>query len=85
LDRGARRDERPAEIIGLSGDESLRLGVERSVTQFRVRIRKRPSLTVTPKNRLKWNGDVMAVRSVMPDPREPRAYLILIAEIGNGS
>jgi head-tail adaptor len=78
----------PAEIVGLSGDEALRLGVERSTTTFRVRMRRRPSLAVTPEHRLKWKsagGEIMAIRSVLPDPRDPRAALLLIAEIGNGS
>lgn len=73
----------PAEIIGLSGDEALRLGAERSSSQHRVRIRRRGDLTV--KNRLVWKGHVMAIKSVLPDPREPQAMQLLICEIGLGS
>lgn len=76
----------PAEIVAMSGDEALRLGVERAVQQYRVRIRRRESLAITEKHRLKWtssSGEVMAIKSVLPDPREPRAFLVMIAEIGN--
>jgi hypothetical protein len=87
LARRSGRESVPAEIIGLSGDEALRNGSSARTTQYRVRIRKRPSLAVTPKNRSSGTdrGEIMAMRSVMPDPREPRAALVLIAEIGNGS
>lgn len=76
----------PAEVIAMTGNEALRLGVERSASQYRVRIRKRSGLT--PANRVKWtsNGDqVMAVKSVLQDPRDPAAALLLICEIGLGS
>lgn len=73
----------PAEIIALSGDEALRLGVDRSTAQYRVTLRKRAGLT--PKNRLRWNGLVMSVRAVQPHPREPQAALLLTCEIGFGN
>lgn len=73
----------PAEITALSGDEALRLGVERSSSQYRVRIRRRADLTV--KNRLTWKGQAMAIKSVLPDPRDPQAVQLLICEIGLGS
>lgn len=73
----------PAKIIALTGDEALRLGVERSVSTWRVTIRKRPD--VTPRNRLKWGALVLAVRSVLPDPTEPQTALVLVCESGNGS
>lgn len=72
-----------AEIVGLSGDEALRLGVERSSSQFRVTMRKR--LGLTSSNRLIWSGQVMAIRSVLPHPREPQQLQLLICEIGFGS
>jgi head-tail adaptor len=78
-------DSVPAEIVAMSGDEALRLGVERSTQTYRIRIRRRKSLDLTPKNRLKWKsstGEVMAIRSVLPDPREPREMQVIVAEIG---
>jgi SPP1 family predicted phage head-tail adaptor len=72
-----------AEILGLAGDEALRAGVERSVSQYRVTIRKRSDVSVV--NRLKWKGT---------GPRDPigpaasndlRRALLLNCEIGNGS
>ena len=73
----------PAEIIGLTGDEALRLGVERSASQYRVTMRRRSD--VSPKNRLKWKGQIMAIRSVVPDARDPNVAIVLTAEIGVGS
>jgi SPP1 family predicted phage head-tail adaptor len=70
----------PAEIIALSGDEALRLGVERSSSQYRVTLRKRGGLTA--KNRLQWNDQVMDIRSVQPHPKEPNSLLLLVCEIG---
>lgn len=73
----------PAEIIGLSGDEALQSGAERAIATYRVRMRKRTGLTA--KNRLQWNGQTMAIETVLPDPREPKTMLLLICEIGQGS
>jgi head-tail adaptor len=78
-------DSIPAEVVAMSGDEALRLSVERATQQYRVRVRRRGSLDLTEKNRLKWKssrGEVMAIKSVLPDPREPRAFLVLITEVG---
>lgn len=72
-----------AKIIGLSGSEAIRAGVERAVSQYRVIMRRRAG--VTPQQRLKWNGQVMAIVSVVPHPEAPRHALLLIGEIGNGS
>jgi SPP1 family predicted phage head-tail adaptor len=72
-----------AEILGLAGDEALRAGVERSVSQYRVTIRKRSDVSVV--NRLKWKGQVLAIRSVLPHPNDLRRALLLNCEIGNGS
>jgi SPP1 family predicted phage head-tail adaptor len=73
----------PAEIIALSGDEALRLNIERSTAQYRVRIRKRSN--VDPEKRLIWKGETMAIKSVVPDPKEPQTMLLLTCEIGQGS
>ena len=69
-----------AEIIGLSGDEALAAGVERSVQQWRVTIRRRSD--ISPKNRIQWGGQLLDVRSAIPDPKEPRAFTLLICESG---
>lgn len=73
----------PAEIIALSGDEALRLGIERSTSQYRVRMRKRAGLS--PQNRLLWGTLTLAVKSVLPDPREPHRLQLLVCESGFGS
>jgi SPP1 family predicted phage head-tail adaptor len=70
--------ERPnvwAEIIGLSGDESLRAGVERNVQQWRVTIRRRDD--VTTKHRLIHKGQVFEIKSAMPDPKWDDATLLI--------
>lgn len=70
-----------AEIVGMSGDEALRLGVERSTTLYRVRIRKRAGVTAA--NRLVWKGQPMAIRSgPLPDSQDPNSIMVLTAEIG---
>ncbi|HVQ09530.1 MAG TPA: phage head closure protein [Allosphingosinicella sp.] len=68
-----------AEIIGLSGDEALKAGIERNVQQWRVTIRRRED--VTAKHRLKEGSVVYDIKSVMPDPRSEAATL-LICETG---
>jgi SPP1 family predicted phage head-tail adaptor len=72
----------PAEIIALSGDEALRLNIERSTSQYRVRMRRRAEIDA--EKRLLWKGQVMAIKSVVPDPKEPQAMLLLTCEIGQG-
>lgn len=69
-----------AEIIGLSGEESIEAAIERSSARYRVTIRKRSD--VTPRHRLDWNGTKLDVRSVLPDPRNSRGALVLICEAG---
>lgn len=69
----------PASIIMLSGDEALRLGVERSRASYRVVMRKRGGLTTN--NKLLWNGESLDIRSVGPDPRD-RSALLLMCESG---
>lgn len=69
-----------AEIVGLSGDEALTAGVERSVQQWRVTIRRRRD--VSPKNRILWGDKLLDIRSDMPDPKDPRAFTLLICESG---
>jgi SPP1 family predicted phage head-tail adaptor len=67
-----------AKVIGLTGDEALAGLVERSTATWRVTIRKRPGITT--KHRLIWDGRTLNVKSVLPDPKEPRAALLLICE-----
>lgn len=74
-----------AEIIGLSGDEALKAGVERSVQQWRVTIRTR---AVTTQNRLVYlDADPTLpagpcdIKAVLPDPRAEGA-LVLMCETG---
>lgn len=69
-----------AEIVGLSGDEAIAAGVERSVTRWRVTIRRRDD--VSPRNRLLWNGLALNIVSAMPLPKDPRFYTLLICESG---
>jgi SPP1 family predicted phage head-tail adaptor len=69
-----------AEVTGLSGDEAITAAVERSVTRWRVIIRKRTD--ITPAHRLVWNGVNLDVKSIMPLPSAPRALTLLICESG---
>jgi SPP1 family predicted phage head-tail adaptor len=68
-----------AEIIGLSGDEALKAGVERSIQQWRVTILSRDD--VTTGHRLTHRGQVFDIKSAMPDPKADDAML-LICETG---
>jgi len=68
------------EIVGLSGDEALLAGVQRSVQQWRVIMRRRDD--VKPKNRLIWGDTTLDIKSVMPLPQEPRDFILLICESG---
>lgn len=68
-----------AEIIGLSGDEALKAGIEREVQQWRVTIRRRDD--VTAENRMLHGGRVYDIKSAMPDPKSEDATL-LICETG---
>lgn len=67
-----------ARVVALTGDEAIKLGIERSSVQYRISIRKRRGLTA--KNRLTWNGQTLEVRSVLPDPAEPNSMLLLLCE-----
>lgn len=73
-----------AAVRGLSGGEALAAGVQRSVQQWRVIIRRRTD--VTAKHRLKWSGTgteiVMDIKAVMPLPDQPRDFTLLICESG---
>lgn len=69
-----------AEVIGLSGDESIQAAIERSSIRYRVTIRKRSD--VSPRNRLVWGSTKLDVRSVIADPRNDKAALVLICEAG---
>jgi len=68
-----------AEIIGLSGDEALRAGIERNVSQWRVTILRRDDLT--GECRMLHGGLIYDIKSVMPDPKADDATL-LICEVG---
>ena len=73
----------PAEIIGLSGSEAISSGVERSVTLYRVSIRSRSD--VSAKVRLKWNGRVLAVKSVIPHPQHPVTAMQILCEMSGAA
>lgn len=67
-----------AEIIGLTGDESINAAVERSVQRWRVTMRTRNPAIVT-KQRLIWKGLTLNIKSAVPDPKD-RAAILLICE-----
>lgn len=67
-------------IVGLSGDEALLAGVQRSVQQWRVIMRRRDD--VKPKHRLVWGAVVLDIKAVMPYPQDPRAFILLMCESG---
>lgn len=67
-----------AKVTGLTGGEALSNLVERSTAQWRVIIRQRTGITT--KNRLVWNGKELDIKSVLPHPANPRAFLLLICE-----
>lgn len=69
-----------ANVRGLSGGEALQAGIQRSVQQWRVVIRRRTD--VTPKHRLTWNGLVLDIKAAMPHPDYPRQYTLLVCESG---
>lgn len=68
-----------AEVIGLSGDEAISAAVTRSVQQWRITFLKRPG--VTTKHRLREGAVLYDIKSVMEDPRDAQA-LVLICETG---
>lgn len=68
-----------AEVLPLSGDEALQAGVERSVQQWRVTIRRRDS--VTTKNRLLVADVAFDIKSAVPHPQH-RDGTLLICETG---
>jgi SPP1 family predicted phage head-tail adaptor len=70
----------PAEVVAMTGDEALRMGVERATSTYRVTVRKRTGLTSA--HRLSWDGLALDIRSVLPDPRDPLQGLLLICEAG---
>jgi len=72
-----------AEVIGLNGSEAIRAGIERSVSVYRINMRQRSDISA--RNRLQWNGQVLAIKSVLPHPDEPKAFLQLLCETGVGS
>jgi SPP1 family predicted phage head-tail adaptor len=67
-----------AEIIGLNGGEGIRAGVERTTAIYRVNLRMRHD--VTTKHRLHWNDQYLGIKSAIPHPQEPRAFLQLLCE-----
>jgi SPP1 family predicted phage head-tail adaptor len=68
-----------AEIVGLSGDEALQAGIERSVQQWRVTIRRR---AITAKNRLDFKGSKFDIKSALPDPRADDAIVLICETTG---
>ncbi|MBB5684295.1 phage head closure protein [Sphingobium boeckii] len=66
-------------VVGLSGDEALAAGVQRSVQQWRVTIRTRAGLTT--KHRFRWGARLLDIKAVMPDPKD-RAAMLCLCESG---
>jgi head-tail adaptor len=71
--------KRWAKMQGMSGDEAVAASVERSVTRWRVTVRRRPSLTA--EHRLTWKNIILDVKAVLPHPRWDDCDL-LICESG---
>jgi len=75
--------KRYAEIIGLTGDESLKVAVERSMTRWRITLRCVAGML--PADRLVWHsagGDVMIdIISALPSPKD-RGMVIIMGESG---
>ncbi|HEY1605617.1 MAG TPA: phage head closure protein [Allosphingosinicella sp.] len=74
-----------AEIVGLSGAEAMKAGIDRSVQQWRVTISCRD--TVTAKHRLMWiraggAEERLEIQAAMPDPKAPRDATLLLCESG---
>lgn len=68
-----------ADLVGLSGNEAMKAGIDRAVQQWRVKIRRNDA--VTGQNRLIWKrrgGDMtLDIKAVMPDPEDRHATLLL--------
>jgi SPP1 family predicted phage head-tail adaptor len=69
-----------AEVIGLSGSEARKAGIERNVRQWRITMRPRTDLTEA--HRIRWKGLVMNIKAIVPDPDDPRAAIVLNCESG---
>ncbi len=69
-----------ANIRGLSGDEALQAGVQRSVQVWRVIVPRRAD--ITPKHRIIWEGLTLDIKSTLPLPDDPRFYTLMICESG---
>ena len=69
-----------AEVVGRSGSEAVKAGIERAVHQWQVTIRRRDD--VTPQHRLQWKGRTLEIKSAMPDPRDRRDATLLVCESG---
>lgn len=69
-----------ANIVGLSGAETVNETVLRSVTRWRVTIRRRADVTTA--HRLRWNDLLLNIISAMPLPADPRGFTLLVCESG---
>jgi SPP1 family predicted phage head-tail adaptor len=69
-----------AKLVGLSGAETLNSTVLRSVSRWRVIIRRRAAVTTA--HRLMWDGLAMNIVSALPHPDSPRRFTVLICETG---
>lgn len=69
-----------AQVSGLSGDEALQSGVQRSVQQWRVTIYRRAD--VQPTDRIVWGNLILDIKAAMPLPKEPQRFTLLICESG---
>jgi head-tail adaptor len=80
---GAPQSKLSAEVYGLSGSEAMRAGIERAVNQWRVTLRRRDD--ITSQHRFRWlNGGnvVLAIKSVMRDPKDPQNVTLALCESG---
>lgn len=69
-----------ANVVGLSGAETVNSTVERAVTRWRVTMRRNDR--VTPRHRLLWRELVLNIVSAMPLPEDPRGFTLLVCESG---
>ncbi len=57
------------QAIPLSQSRALDLGGMKYRMAVEFTIRKRTGLTITPANRLEWNGEYYTIHSVVPSPK----------------
>ena len=71
-----------AEVRALGGREGVVAQAVVAVTSYRVRIRRRQDVTAA--HRLVFGGMTHEISSVVPDPNDRAATVIVCAELGKG-